>query len=53
MMKHIKPLPISEEMLGAYLEGNLAQNYAQYIELMLKIITSYRHLVFENVGNFN
>ena len=35
MIKHIKPLPISEEMLGAYLEGNLAQRDAQYVEQML------------------
>ena len=36
MIKHIKPLPISEEMLGAYLEGNLAPSDAQYVELMLQ-----------------
>ena len=36
MIKHIKPLPISEEILGAYLEGNLAQSDAQYVELMLQ-----------------
>ena len=36
MIKHIKPLPISEELLGAYLEGNLTQNDAQYIEQMLQ-----------------
>ena len=36
MIKHIKPLPISEEMLGAYLEGNLVQSDAQYVELMLQ-----------------
>ena len=36
MIKHIKPLPISEEMLGAYLEGNLAQSDAQYVELILQ-----------------
>ena len=36
MIKHIKPLPISEEMLCAYLEGNLAQSDAQYVELMLQ-----------------
>ena len=35
MIKHIKPLPISEEMLGAYLEGNLAHSDAQYVEQML------------------
>lgn len=36
MIKHIKPLPISEEILGAYLEGNLSQNDAQYVEQMLQ-----------------
>ncbi len=36
MIKHIKPLLISEEMLGAYLEGNLAQSDAQYVELILQ-----------------
>ncbi|MBE6303344.1 MAG: hypothetical protein E7089_05355 [Bacteroidales bacterium] len=36
MIKHIKPLPISEEMLGAYLEGKLAQNDALYVEQMLQ-----------------
>lgn len=36
MIKHIKPLPISEEMLGAYLEGNLTQNDAQYVEQVLQ-----------------
>lgn len=36
MIKHIKPLPISEEMLGAYLEGNLPQSDAQYVEQMLQ-----------------
>lgn len=36
MIKHIKPLPISEEMLEAYLEGNLAQSDVQYVEQMLR-----------------
>lgn len=36
MIKHIKPLPVSEEMLGAYIEGNLTQNDAQYVEQMLQ-----------------
>lgn len=36
MIKHITPLPISEEMLGAYLEGNLAQHDAKYIEQLLQ-----------------
>ena len=36
MIKHIKPLPISEEMLGAYLEGNLSLHDAEYVEQMLQ-----------------
>ena len=36
MIKHIKSLPISEEILGAYLEGNLTQHDARYIEQMLQ-----------------
>ena len=36
MIKHIKPLPISEEMLGAYLEGSLSSHDAEYVEQMLQ-----------------
>lgn len=36
MIKHIEPLPISEEMLGAYLEGKLSQHGARYVEQMLQ-----------------
>ena len=35
MIKHIKPLPISEEMLGAYLEGNLSLEEAREVEGMI------------------
>lgn len=35
MIKHIKPLPVSEEMLGAYLEGNLSPNDVRYVELLM------------------
>ena len=35
MMKQIKPLPISEEMLGAYLEGNLSLEESRYVEDMI------------------
>ena len=31
MMNEFKPLPISEEMLGAYIEGNLSLEDAQYV----------------------
>ena len=47
MIKHIKPLPISEEMLGAYLEGNLAQSDAQYVELMLRSNNEFSAFVEE------
>lgn len=36
MIKYIKPLPIAEEMLGAYLESNLALHDARYVEQMLQ-----------------
>lgn len=36
MIKYIKPLPISEEMLGAYLEGNLSAEEAQCIEQLIE-----------------
>lgn len=32
MMRQIKPLPVSEEMLGAYLEGNLSLEESRYVE---------------------
>ena len=32
MLKHLQPLPISEEMLGAYLEGNLSVEEVGYVE---------------------
>lgn len=35
MMRQIKSLPISEEMLGAYLEGNLSLEESRYVEDML------------------
>ena len=47
MIKHIKPLPISEEMLGAYIEGNLAQHDAQYVEQMLQSDNEFSAFVEE------
>ena len=35
MMRQIKPLPVSEEMLGAYLEGNLFLEESRYVEDMI------------------
>lgn len=36
MLKHLQPLPISEEMLGAYLEGNLTTEEVWYVESALQ-----------------
>ena len=36
MLKHLEPLQISEEMLGAYLEGNLAADEVGYVESVLQ-----------------
>lgn len=36
MIEHIKPLPISEEMLGAYLESNLSLEEARNVEQILQ-----------------
>lgn len=47
MIKHIKPLPISEEMLGAYLEGNLAQSDAIFVEHMLRSNNEFSAFVDE------
>ena len=35
MMRQIKALPVSEEMLGAYLEGNLSLEESRYVEDMI------------------
>lgn len=47
MIKHIKPLLISEEMLGAYLEGNLAQSDAIFVEQMLRSNNEFSAFVEE------
>lgn len=36
MLKHLEPLPISEEMLGAYLEGNLTAEEVSYTEFLMQ-----------------
>ncbi len=36
MIRDIKPLPISEELLGAYLEGNLPQSEMAQIEALMQ-----------------
>lgn len=47
MLKHLQPLPISEEMLGAYLEGNLTAEEVGYVETCLKSDIDMQELVDE------
>lgn len=47
MLKHLQPLPISEEMLGAYLEGNLTAEEVGYVESFLETDDVLKGLVDE------
>lgn len=47
MLKHLQPLPISEEMLGAYLEGNLTTDEVGYVESLLELDEDLQKLVDE------
>ena len=47
MLKHLQPLPISEEMLGAYLEGNLTAEEVGYVEALLELDEDLQELVAE------
>ena len=47
MLKHLQPLPISEEMLGAYLEGNLTAEEVGFVETCLKSDIDMQELVDE------
>lgn len=47
MLKHLEPLPISEEMLGAYLEGNLTADEVGYVESFLETDDVLKGLVDE------
>ena len=47
MLKHLQPLSISEEMLGAYLEGNLTADEVCYVESCLKSDIDLQELVDE------
>lgn len=47
MLKHLQPLPISEEMLGAYLEGNLTAEEVGYVESVLQLDKGLQGLVDE------
>lgn len=45
MLKHLQQLPISEEMLGAYLEGNLTADEVGFVESLLETDDGLRELV--------
>lgn len=47
MLKHLQQLPISEEMLGAYLEGNLTAEEVGYVEALLELDKDLQELVGE------
>lgn len=47
MLKHLQPLPISEEMLGAYLEGNLSVEEADFVESVLQTDNTLQALMDE------
>lgn len=47
MLKHLQQLPISEEMLGAYLEGNLTAEEVGYVEALLVLDKDLQELVDE------
>lgn len=47
MNKILNPLPISEEMLGAYLEGNLSASEAIKVESVLENDTNFSKFVSE------
>ena len=47
MLKHLEPLSISEEMLGAYLEGNLTAEEVGYVESVLESDKGLQELVDE------
>ena len=47
MNKILNPLPISEEMLGAYLEGNLSVSEAIKVESVLENDTNFSRFVSE------
>lgn len=47
MLKHLQQLPVSEEMLGAYLEGNLTAEEVGFVETCLKSDIDMQELVDE------
>lgn len=47
MIKYIKPLPVSEEMLGAYLEGNLSAEDSFKVDELMKSNVVFKGFVEE------
>lgn len=47
MIKNIKPLPVSEEMLGAYLKGSLSSIEATQVEDLMNLDKNFRDFVTE------
>lgn len=47
MLKHLQQLPISEEMLGAYLEGNLSIDEIQVVEQVIQSDNTFSTFVNE------
>ena len=52
MLKHLQPLQISEEMLGAYLEGNLSSEEVSCVEAALQTDMNLQELL-EDVGKIS
>ena len=46
-MKHLKPLPISEEMLGAYIEGNLSAEESSMVKNIIDSDEMFQSFVSE------
>lgn len=46
-MKHLKPLPISEEMLGAYIEGNLSVEESSMVKNIIDSDEMFQSFVSE------
>lgn len=53
MLKHLQPLPISEEMLGAYLEGNLTAEEVGYVESLMQTDDVLREFVEDIDASFD
>lgn len=47
MIKYIKPLPVSEEMLGAYLEGNLTAEDSSMVQGVIDSNSEFKNFVEE------